>query len=317
MHIRTLGVAGLGLLGRGIAACALAYGYRVVAYTRRQETHDSARAYIAQAIGELIERADFPADLADSWSNAYVATDAVEDLAASDFVIETIVEDIDAKRALFDRLEAAATATLPIASNTSSLPIALLQEGRRHPERFVGLHWSEHPHLTRFLEVIRGERTSDEVAAAAVALGEGMGKDPGIVKKDVPAFIVNRIAYAMYREALHLVETGVADAETIDRSVRNALGLWAAFCGPFRWIDTTGGPAMYGRAMNRVFPTLSNATEVPAFAQALIDEEAAGAPSGHGFFDYAEGEAEDWERRFRDHVWEIRRLQSPGAPEAR
>ena len=148
-----------------------------------------------------------------------------------------------------------------------------MQEERRLPERFVGLHWSEHPHLTRFLEIIRGADTSDATAAAAVELAEGMGKNPGVVRKDVPAFIVNRIAYAMYREALQLIDDGVADPETIDRSVRNALGLWAAFCGPFRWIDTTGGPAMYGRAMNRVFPTLSNASAVPEFAQRLIDEE--------------------------------------------
>ena len=311
MKIRTIGVAGLGLLGRGIAACALAYGYRVVAYTRRRETRDSARDYITQAIGELIERAEFPPALAEGWREAYTETSAVVDLADTDFIIETIVEDIAAKRALFDELEAVAAPGLPIASNTSSLPIGLLQQGRRHPERFVGLHWSEHPYLTRFLEIIRGEATSDAVADAAMALGEGMGKDPGVVRKDVPAFIVNRIAYAMYREALHLVDSGVADAETIDRSVRNALGLWAAFCGPFRWIDTTGGPAMYGRAMNRVFPTLSNATEVPAFAQNLIDEGADGAPTGRGFFEYEEGAAKEWERRFRAHVWEIRRLQSP------
>ena len=311
MQGKTLAVAGLGLLGRGIVACALAHGYRVVAYTRSEATHAAARQYIAQAIDELIERADFPAALRASWPGRYTTTNSVTDLAAADFVVETIVEDLQAKHELFDALEAVAAAELPIAGNTSSLSIASLQQGRRHPERFVGLHWSEHPHLTRFIEIIRGELTGDATADAAIALAESMGKDPGVVRKDVPAFIVNRIAYAMYREALHLVDSGVADVETIDRSVRNALGLWAAFCGPFRWIDTTGGPAMYGRAMNRVFPTLSNAAAVPEFAQRLIDAGAGGAPDGRGFFDYAAGEAEEWERRFRDHVWEIRRLQTP------
>ena len=79
---------------------------------------------------------------------------------------------------------------------------------------------------------------------ALVWLAAAVGKEPCVVAKDVPAFIVNRIGYAMYREALNVLEMGVADAETIDRSVRNALGLWATMCGPFRWMDLSGGPAL-------------------------------------------------------------------------
>jgi len=99
-------------------------------------------------------------------------------------------------------------------------------------------------------------------------LARRLGKEPSVLQKEIPGFIVNRIGYAMYREALSLLEAGVADAETIDRSVRNALGLWATVCGPFRWIDLTGGPELYAKAMQHVLPTLNNsaALTVAAFS---------------------------------------------------
>ena len=132
------------------------------------------------------------------------------------------------------------------------------------------MHWAEPAHATRFLELIRGEATSDETVRRTEELARRLGKDPTVCRQDIPGFIVNRIGYAMYREALHLVELGVADIETIDRSVRNTLGLWAASCGPFRWIDLTGGPALYARSMERVIPTLRNDAALPALLAALV-----------------------------------------------
>jgi 3-hydroxybutyryl-CoA dehydrogenase len=110
----------------------------------------------------------------------------------------------------------------------------------------------------------------------------------------------------MFREALHLLETGVADAATIDRSFRNAVGLWATFAGPFRWIDLTGGPALYGRTMTNVFPTLSNATEIPALLKQLVDENAQGVVNHRGFYAYDNESVEVWEDRFQQTVWKVR-----------
>lgn len=111
----------------------------------------------------------------------------------------------------------------------------------------------------------------------------------------------------MYREALHLVETGVADVETIDRSLRNTFGLWAASCGPFRWIDLTGGPALYARAMERVLPTLSSATTVPAPLAELAAANATGTTNGTGFYDYSAEEAREWEVRQRRYTWQVKK----------
>jgi 3-hydroxybutyryl-CoA dehydrogenase len=156
--------------------------------------------------------------------------------------------------------------------------------------------------------LIRGEQTSDAAVETAADLARAIGKEPSLVQRDVPAFVVNRVGYAMYREAMHLVETGVADVETVDRSVRNALGLWATICGPFRWMDLTGGPALYGRAMQDVWPTLSNATELPETLQKLVERGSQGIADGDGFYEYTEEQARAWEELFLQHAWTVREL---------
>lgn len=176
------------------------------------------------------------------------------------------------------------------------------------------MHWAEPAHATRFLELVRGEQTSDAAFQAAASLATAIGKEPSLVLKDVPAFIVNRLGYAMYREAMNLLEMGVADVETIDRSCRNALGLWATMCGPFRWMDLTGGPALYAKAIAGVLPTLSNATELPAWMRALADSDARGTANRRGFYTYTEEEVDAWEQRFRDHAWTVRELMSRYSP---
>jgi 3-hydroxybutyryl-CoA dehydrogenase len=192
--------------------------------------------------------------------------------------------------------------SVPIASNTSALPISVLQEGRRYPERFIGTHWAEPCHLTRFLEVIRGDRTDDATADAAMALARQAGKDPSLVRKDVEGFIVNRIGYAMFREAFWLLENGVADVETIDRSFRNAISVWANIAGPFRWMDLSGIPA-YAAVMKRLWPELSCATEVPQLLKALIADGAKGISNGKGFYNYTPEESARWERKLIENVW--------------
>jgi len=306
---RSIGVAGLGLLGRGIAACCLGHGFRVVGYSRRSETHEEAKAYIDEAIRDLVGRAGFDRSLLGTWDDRYESTTDLADFANCDFVIESIVEDLDAKNAAFDKIESVVRDDVTVASNTSAIPISVLRAHRRVPERFLGMHWAEPAHATRFLEIIRGAKTSDAAFDSTAELARLFGKEPSLVQKDVPAFVVNRIGYAMYREALHILESGIADVETIDRSCRNAFGLWATICGPFRWIDITGGPELYGRAMSGVLPTLSDSRDIPPTLRKLMEDGARGSQSGHGFYEYDKDEAKRWDELYREHAWRVRALQ--------
>jgi 3-hydroxybutyryl-CoA dehydrogenase len=305
--VQTIGIAGLGFLGRGIAACLLAHEFRVVGLTAGEpHTFERARKYISDAISELIERGGYRAGLASDWPNRFVEAGSFSEFANCDFVIESLPEDLAVKRSVFDQLEAIVSETIPIASNTSALPIGMLQENRRYPSRFLGMHWAEPAYVTRFLELIRGPHTSDEAMRHAAAIAMHAGKEPCFVNNDVPGFLVNRIAYAMYREAVHLLEIGAADADTIDRACRNAFGLWSSLCGPLRWIDITGGPAPYGRAMSGVLPHLCNSAELPETIKTMMDRDDRGLTNGRGFFSYGSGDAKTWEQRLHEQAWAVR-----------
>jgi 3-hydroxybutyryl-CoA dehydrogenase len=267
-----------------------------------------ARERIGQMIEELIVSGGLAESARTEWTEPYTATDDYAQLQGCTFVVESVTEDLAVKEQALDAIEAVVAPETVIASNTSAIPISRLQQGRRHPGRIAGMHWAEPAHATRFMELVRGDQTTDAAFATAARMAERLGKEPSLCQKDVPAFIVNRIAYAMYREALHLVETGVADVETIDRAVRNTLGLWATICGPFRWIDITGGPELYARAMERVLPTLSKADAVSPAMQQLAQSGARGSANGRGFFTYTPEEAERWEDLYRRHAWRVSQM---------
>lgn len=309
MNNNLIGVAGLGFLGRGIATALLAHGFKVVGYTVGPDTHERARDYAQKGIAELIARAGFPETLANEWPERYTEARSLADFAPCSFVIESVVEDFDIKQRVFDEIEAAVADDVPIGSNTSSIPITLIQSKRKHPERFLGMHWAEPAYATRFLELIRGDQTSHAAMASAEEVAWRTGKDACIVQKDVAGFIANRLGYAVYREAIHLLESGVADIETIDRAFQNACGLWAALCGPFRWIDITGGAALYAKGMERIWPTLSNRADLPESIQKMVAEENRGVMNGKGFYSYETGDASRWESRLHEHAWEVFRLQ--------
>lgn len=304
--MKPIGVVGLGLLGRGIAACLLAHGKVVVAVTRTADEITQALPVIANALKELVEHQVLPALQVTDWSARWRATTDYAALASCEFIIESVTEDLAVKQACYDAIEAVVDPQAIIASNTSAIPITLLQQSRRYPGRFVGVHWAEPAHATRFLELIRGEATTEETLQRAITLGLQLGKDPTLCQKDIPGFIVNRIGYAMYREALHLFELGVADIETIDRALRYTLGLWAASCGPFRWIDLTGGPALYARAMQRVLPTLCNSPELPPTLQKFLDVDPSCRDGSNSFYHDSPEVFHQWEARQRRHVWMIR-----------
>jgi 3-hydroxybutyryl-CoA dehydrogenase len=303
MNHEQVGVVGLGLLGRGIAACFLRQGFGVVGLTPTEAEHASARSEIAKMMASI-----------DDWERRFEAVTDFERLEKCTFVVESVPEDLATKLAVLDALEKVIEPTVIIASNTSAIPISVLQQSRKYPQRMVGMHWAEPAHATRFLELIRGDQTSAAAFDATLAMGRRLGKEPIACQKDVPGFIVNRIAYAMYREACYLIEAGVADADSIDRSLRNSLGLWASICGPLRWIDITGGPALYARAMERVLPTLSNSATIPRVLSELAESGAAGITNGRGFYRYTPEESQEWHDRYHRHVIEVAKLQDREFP---
>ncbi|QDU56878.1 3-hydroxyacyl-CoA dehydrogenase family protein [Aeoliella mucimassa] len=304
MELSTVGVIGLGLLGRGICAALVGRGLHVVAVGLTDAEVDAARAEVLQGIHEMqAEGVIGPVD-DETILACFHGSCSIESVAECDFVIESVTEDLAIKQEVMQQVEAVVSHDTPVVTNTSAIPIELLQSKCKNPERIMGMHWAEPAYATRFLELIRGEATGDDAFEKAVWLANKCEKQVSVVQRDVPGFIVNRIGYAMYREAAYLVETGVADPETIDRACRNAIGLWAPFCGPFRWIDISGGPALYAKAMTPVLPTLSSSKEPPAMLTEAARGDAESDSDRKGIYQCTPEEIEAWLERFRKHVWD-------------
>ena len=299
-------VIGLGLMGRSIAACLLAAGHRVTGVTNDLAGSASAPEKVEVLLREMQEE-KLLEENAGEVMRRFRMTAELREIADSEIVFESVTEDLELKRQLLRDAEGVVSAECILASNTSALLVSLLQEGAAHPERILGVHWDEPAHVTRFMEIISGKRTSMENLERIAELAQRWGKEPSVLRKEIRGFITNRISYAMFREACHLVESGVCTVEDVDRSLRNDVGWWMGFAGPFRYMDLMGVEAYY-RVMGDLLPDLSTEKEIPKLMRDVVESGGRGISNGRGFYQYTEEEAKDWEARFAEFSYRIRRL---------
>lgn len=301
-----IGTVGLGLMGSSIATCILAAGHEVTSLVKDASEAGPARDRIIGFLKELHAEGLLKESPEPVIERISITTD-VSHLAGHEVVIESITEDMEAKKAVYEALETVLSPTAIIGSNTSAIPVSVLQAGLQHPGRLLGIHWAEPAHITRFMEVICGKDSELKYAQQIVQLAESWGKEPSLLRKDIRGFITNRIMYAMLREAFNLVENGYATVEDVDRSLRNDLGYWITFAGPFRFMDLTGIPA-YLTVMKDLFPDLDNRQTTPEMMEKLVASGAKGTSNAQGFYSYTPESAEAWEKAFIDFSYDIRKL---------
>lgn len=301
-----VGTIGLGLMGSSIAACIIAAGYPVTSLVRDIRKSGEAKRRIHGYL-EQLQREKIISKKADEIIKLHTITDDIKMLAGHEIIIESIIENIELKKEIYKNLEEIVSPTAIIGSNTSAIPVSILQNELKHPERFFGIHWAEPAHITRFMEIICGDKTDLKHADKIMTLAESWGKEPSLLKKDIRGFITNRIMYAMLREAFYLVENGFATIEDVDRSLRNDLGYWITFAGPFRFMDLTGIPA-YLTVMQDLWPELSNTTQPAQTMKDIVARGAKGVSNANGFYSYTKESAKEWEKFFTEFSYEIRKL---------
>ncbi len=300
------GVVGMGLMGNSISACLLAAGHTVAAVDADPARVRKAPRQVLSLLGGLREEGLLRSDPRRILRRLTIS-EGYSGLRQSQIVVECVTEDLDVKREVIRRIEQAVSPDTIIASNTSAIPPTILQHNALHPERILGIHWAEPAHVTRFMEIVCGEDTLPVYAERALALARQLGKEPSLLRKDVRGFITNRVMYAMLREAFHLVESGVASIADVDRSLRNDLGYWITFAGPFRFMDLTGIPA-YRAVMRDLLPELDCNQQVPALMTRLVESGAQGVANARGFYHYTPAQAKRWERRFLKFSYDVRAL---------
>ena len=301
-----VGVVGLGLMGCSITTCLIMAGHEVVAVApvgidlqhadKRIQTH-----LLHSKEHGLIDKEP------DHFLKQLTITEDYNLLKNCKVVIECTLENMDIKQLVYNKIEAVISSEAILTSNTSAIPISILQKLTQFPNRFFGLHWAEPSHTTRFLEIICGELSDPVKAEFLYQLSHHWGKEPTLVRKDIRGFITNRLMYSMYREAMWLVENGYATIEDVDRACRNNTGYWMTLVGVFRWMDLTG-VAAYHTVMKDLLPTLNNSTEVPELIDKIVREGGKGVANAHGFYNYTPEEAKCWEETFTEFSYEIREL---------
>lgn len=234
--IRTLGVVGAGQMGRGIAQVAAQTGLVVTLLDVNVELARKGRETIGVQLGKAVEKGKMSQDQAEAILGRIRTADGYDALADVDLVVEAATEQIDIKRSIFERVDAAMKPGAILASNTSSISITRLASYTRRPERVIGMHFMNPVPLMKLVEIVRGLQTSDETYTTVRALAEKMGKTV-ITSKDSPGFIVNRMLIPFLNEACFALQEGLGTVEDIDRGAK--LGLNHPM-GPLALADLIG-----------------------------------------------------------------------------
>jgi 3-hydroxybutyryl-CoA dehydrogenase len=301
-----VGVVGLGLMGSSIVTCLLIAGHPVVGIAPLPIDLETAKTRIHDDLAQAFEQKICPEQPAYYLKNLTITED-YNFLKNTLLVIESTLEDIKIKKQVYQNIENVVNDHTIITSNTSAIPISLLQKETRIPSRFLGLHWAAPAQTTRFLEIICGDNSDQEKADWLYKLSHYWAKEPTLVRKDIRGFITNRLMYALYREAFYLVENGYASIDDVDRACRNNAGYWMTLVGCFRWMDLTGIPA-YHAVMKDLFPTLHNGSEIPKLIDDIVKEGGKGVLNAHGFYEYTPEEARLWRETYEEFSYDIRQL---------
>ncbi|MEM3351720.1 MAG: 3-hydroxyacyl-CoA dehydrogenase family protein, partial [Saccharolobus sp.] len=232
--IRKVSVIGAGIIGAGWATLLSTKGYKTFLYTEKKETLEKGLEKIRGYLNVLKEIGMLNDPIDEYMKNITPTIDLNEAINDTDFVIEAIIEDYEAKKKLFNQLDNKLSKDVVIASSTSGLLMTEIQKAMlKYPERGVIAHPWNPPHLLPLVEIVPGEKTSKETLDQTRSFMESLDRVVVVLKKEVPGFIGNRLAFALFREAVNLVDEGVATVEDIDKVMTSAIGLRWAFMGPF------------------------------------------------------------------------------------
>ena len=291
-------VVGSCKLTSSIAVCLLQAGHRITLYSDDyQAVKDRIKTHMA-----AIDQLALPHA---TWTDCDELSQLDSHLEYR-LVIAITSENAAQKQALTDQLEAVLSSNTLIAINTESIPLDTLQQHAQHPERIIGLNWTEPAHTTLFLEIITTSQNAPDLTDALYETARSdWHKDPYVVRNGCG--IRTRMLCAMIREAFYLVENGYVSVEGIDRGCRNDSGYYMSFAGNFRYMDLMG-TFIYGLVMQDLNPELSKSRQLPAFFQELIQQGRLGMDSGSGFFDYQPSEPQHWDALFQQFSYQIAEL---------
>ena len=301
-------VAGPGTIGASLALACAVHGHSVTLLGRREASLASAQKLISRCAKELAESALAPAEY-DGWQDRITMTTQLQDVPIDcEIAIEAINEDLTAKQEMFSALEAHLQKDAVLASSTSGLPVDRIAANYPRVSQFAVAHFANPPHLMPVVEVVPGSNTSPKTITAIEAFVRSLNKTPVRLDRDVPGHLFNRIQFAMLREAMALVEQGIATPDQVDTVVKRGLALRLAEEGPLEKIDLAGLQLVHDVA-TYLYPHLDNSEE-PRLLKKMLDQNKSGSRPGKRFHSWtAEREDRVLTRRNAEVIRHLQRLK--------
>jgi len=291
-EIKKIGIAGAGTMGSGIAQIFARKGYNVAITDIDQKYLEKSRRLVEIFNESHIEEGIITPDGAKAAVELISYTSDKGTFEDCDLIIEAIVEKMEIKQKFWQEVEGIASKEAFFATNTSGLSINDISKLVENKSRFIGMHFWNPPHIIPLVELIRTDDTSDETVSILKELLSIIDKEPVVVQKDAPGFIGNRLQFAVFREALHIVSEGIATIEDVDRAMRFGPGFRYPIIGPLQTADLGGLDTFY-YISSYLFNELSDLKEAPEILKKLMDANQLGVKSESGFYNYSDGQDEE------------------------
>ncbi|MCX6009179.1 MAG: 3-hydroxyacyl-CoA dehydrogenase family protein [Chloroflexi bacterium] len=284
-EINHVALLGAGMIGHGLALHFAKAGYQVSLYSRTQQTLDKAIESIKSNLPALLQvQAGVQDEIDKITSRVKTTRNLDEAISKAPIIIESVAEDLKIKQDLFKELDQMCPGDTILATNTSVISITEIASKARNRNRIVGAHFWFPPYLIPLVEVVKGKDTSDETMEITYQFMKKAGKYPIKCLKDVPGFVANRLQHALWREAISIVEHGIADAATVDDAIKQSFGIRIAVLGPIENADMAGLDLILA-IHNTVLKALEASPNPSPLLQDKVKKGELGFKSGKGFYD--------------------------------
>ena len=289
MKVKNITVLGSGVMGHGIAQVSATAGYNVVLRDIKKEFLDKAMEKIKWSIDKLVSKEKISKEEGDSiFSRITPIVDLSDAVKDAELIIEVVPEIMDLKKKVYEELDKVAAPEVIFASNTSTLPITEIANTTSRPEKFIGIHFFNPPQLMKLVEVIPGEKTSQEVTDLTLEYVKSVNKVAVVCRKDVPGFIINRLFIPMVHEACFLKDRIGATLEEIDSAVKFKLGFPM---GIFELADFTGMDVIH-KATTEMYLRDKKVINPHPLVEKMFDDKKLGQKSGEGYYKYSDDKYE-------------------------
>ena len=301
--VQHIGIIGPGMIGSSLSVLTTGHGYPTTCLARSPDKIPGYERTYAKYFQQMIDQGIVSEKQYEICKKYLKYTLAIADLKDCDVIFECVLEDIKLKQKVYAEIEANCPAVKVICSVSSSfVPDLLAQKATKYKDRIIVTHPFHPAHMVPFFEICGGSATGEGVLQLAKELLESLDRKPVILKKPAPGFIGNRLQFALWREALHLLESGIADPKDIDTCLMYSFCPRYTSIGIFEHFDN-GGLDLNITTCNTVFPTLSNMTEAPPAITERIARGHLGVKTGKGFYDWHDVDMTAYQKRVNAPYW--------------